>query len=250
MMRLENISVTEKRTPILREVTLSVLPGITVLLGENGSGKSTLLGCAAGLRKHDGAVLLDDEDLRRLSPARRARRISLLPQSLAAPNIPLETLVSFGRRPWAPYTGRLSREDLVKRDEAISRMGLEPLRHAVLPTLSGGELQKAYFAMLLAQDAEVVLLDEPASHLDAGASAFLAGQLRVLKAAGKTVLCVLHDVTAAVELADHIAVLQKGELVFSGDREAFLTQSIPERFLHLTRYRAGDETGNIRLFFR
>ena len=250
MMRLENVSVTEVKSRILRNVTLSVTPGITVLLGENGSGKTTLLRCAAGLRKFEGRVLLDGTDARTLSPGERARRISLLPQSLPAPNIPVETLVSFGRRPWAPYTGRLSREDLGKRDEAILRMGLEPLRHAFLPTLSGGELQKAYFAMLLAQDGDIVLLDEPASHLDGSASAFLAKELCTLRDMGKAVFCVMHDVTGAAELADHFAVLQNGELVFSGDREAFLSQKIPERFLHLTRYRAEDENGNSRSFFR
>jgi ABC-type cobalamin/Fe3+-siderophores transport system ATPase subunit len=102
----------------------------------------------------------------------------------------------------------------------------------------------------LAQDGDIVLLDEPASHLDGGAAAFLAKELCTLRDMGKAVFCVMHDVTGAVEIADRIAVLQKGELVFTGDREEFLSQKIPERFLHLTRYRAEDENGTPRLFFR
>ena len=249
-MTLKNISVTEKDRAILRNVTLDVLPGITVLLGENGSGKTTLLRCAAGLRKFTGQVLSDGENAAALSPALRARKISLLPQSLPAPNIPLEVLVAFGRRPYAPYTGRLSGDDLARVDDAICRMGLDPLRHAFLPALSGGELQKAYFAMLLAQNADTVLLDEPASHLDGAASAFLEKQLLALKAAGKSVLCVMHDVSRAVRLADSIAVLHKGELAFSGTPAEFLARSIPEMLLGLRRYTAEGENGEKELFFR
>jgi len=248
-MTLEHISVTESKRAILRDVTLSVPPGITVLLGRNGSGKTTLLRCAAGLRRFSGRVLLGGADAAALSPVRRAREISFLPQSLPAPNIPLETLTAFGRRPYAPYTGRLARADLDRAQKALERMGLARLRSAMLPTLSGGELQKAYFAMLLCQDTPVVLLDEPGAHLDAGASVFLAAQLQALRDAGKAVLWAVHDVSLAVQTADRAAVLQDGALVFSGGMEEFLSGGIPETHLGLHRYTAAGEDGETRLFF-
>ncbi len=246
MIEIQNLSVSH----ILRDVSLTLTPGtVTVLLGPNGAGKSTLLACIAGLRKYTGDILLNGEPLKALSPARRAQAVALLPQKQSAPEIPVEALARFGRAPYGSRTGALSQADREKAAAALHRAGLSDKAHRLLSTLSGGELQRAWFAMVLSQDAPVLLLDEPASHLDATASDFLPREILALKQEGKTILCVMHDVSRAAEIADFAAILKEGKLLHTCTGDELRISDEPARLLGLRRYTASGEDGE-KVFFR
>ena len=240
MIEWKNVSLTVGGRSILRDITLTAKNGeILVLLGENGSGKTSLLRTAQG-RGYAGSVLLDGKESGDLSPALRAKYVSCMTQTTARPPVTAEELVMWGRTPYLGFTATPGEKDreLVRR--ALSDAGAEAFSGQDVRSLSGGEFQKVCFAALLAQDTPSVLLDEPAAHLDRRGAEALYGFLRRLRASGKAVVCVLHDLTAAWELGDRLAVLREGRLAFSGTREELLAEHIPETVFGCRVYSLGD----------
>lgn len=236
MIECQNVSVRYAKTVVLQEISFTALPAqITVILGKNGSGKSTLLRAICGAVPYTGTVLADGEDLRQLRAGARARRVSLMPQLLPAPDVTVRELVSFGRQPYTGIGGILSRTDKEKVEDVLQKTGLLPLAQRPVTHLSGGERQKAYFAMLLAADTPHLLLDEPAAHLDAEYTGALCRFLQAERARGKTVLAVLHDVNRALSLADRLLVLSGGRAVFDGTPADFAGSSLPADLFGLER---------------
>ncbi|MGW8887954.1 ABC transporter ATP-binding protein [Streptomyces sp. NPDC055749] len=198
-----------------------VLPGnaITAIVGPNACGKSTLLrGLTRLLAPAGGSVALDGADIHRMSARSLARRMGLLPQQPVTPDsITVEALVRLGRYPHQRFLSPWSETDQGAVDEALERTGTTSLRDQPVDQLSGGQRQRAWIALALAQDTELLLLDEPTTFLD------LRHQLDVLDLvaelhaeAGRTVVMVLHDLGQAARYADHLVVLKEGELAAAG----------------------------------
>ncbi len=240
MLECCNVSVLRGKKTVLKDVSFSVAQGcLTVLIGKNGSGKTTLLSAINGELSYTGQIRLDDTDLTMLSPRARAQRIAFLPQVLRTPHISTEELVGMGRAPYWELGKRPSEADHTAVTQAMRAMGIEELKDRRLDSLSGGERQKAYLAMTLAQQTPLLLLDEPTTYMDPAVSHAMVTRLKELRDRDqKTLLVVMHDLNAAIRCADRIAVLEQGRLAFYGTREQCLMQEVIERSFSVRRFEA------------
>lgn len=195
----------------LFDLSLTLRPGVlTGIVGPNGSGKSTLLKAVAGLlMPMGGQMTLDGQDLTRMPPKERARKIAFMPQSRPVPELTVAQLAAHGRYPYLGARRALSAQDRALVSEAMTRAGIAQHAGTLLSELSGGERQRAYLAMLLAQDAPCLLLDEPAAFLDPGAQLDL---MHLLASEGRAVAVVLHDLPLALSCCDELLVLRAGRL--------------------------------------
>lgn len=243
MLEFRNVSVQYGKTrPVLRDISFTANKGeITALLGQNGCGKSTLLRAAMQEIPYTGEIFCNNTDLSTLSAAMRARQISMLPQHLPAPALTVRETVALG---YAPHVARLGLSEWERVDERIAEMELSTLADHPVNTLSGGERQKVFLAMLLTQDAPVLLLDEPTTYMDLSFTARFFELLRRERDRGKTILLVMHDVSDALRIADRVAVISNAELAFCDTPREALEQNVPEKLFGLTRYTAkrGEET--------
>lgn len=199
------------------EVSLTLQEGeITCLIGPNGCGKSTLLKALAGLLPPaSGQVFLDNRPLPHWSRKAMARRMTLLPQNPVAPDdLSVYQLVSHGRFAWQGLFGRMTQQDLDAVEQALHLTGMDQLRHRSFNTLSGGERQRGWIALALAQQADILLLDEPTTYLDIG------HQLEVLELLAqlnrehqRTIVMVLHDINQASQYSDRILAMQQGRII-------------------------------------
>jgi ferric citrate transport system ATP-binding protein len=191
---------------------------VTALIGPNGCGKSTLLKAFARILKPtQGELTLDGQPYSALSARQLARQIAFLPQVLPVPEgVSVRQLVAYGRSPHNSLWGRLSGSDQSQVNQALQRLELDNLADRALADLSGGQRQRAWLAMVLAQNAPVVLLDEPTTYLDISHQVELMDLMCELAAEGKTVITVLHDINQACRYADHLAVMHGGHLVTDG----------------------------------
>ena len=209
----------DERT-VVESLTLDVPPGrITAIVGANGCGKSTLLrGLARLLRPSSGTVLLDGTDIHRLSSSSVARRLGLLPQSPLAPEaITVADLVSRGRYPHQGWLRRGTAEDDAIVDAAMASAGVLDLAERSVDELSGGQRQRVWIAMALAQQADLLLLDEPTTYLDISHQIDVLDLLVDLNAErGTTVVMVLHELALACRYAHHLVALRDGRVVASG----------------------------------
>ncbi|MBD8202939.1 Fe(3+) dicitrate ABC transporter ATP-binding protein FecE [Pseudomonas viridiflava] len=218
-LQAQQLDIGYGATRIVQDLSFSPPPGkVTALIGPNGCGKSTLLKAFARiLTPQAGSLSLDGKAYRDLSARDLARKVAFLPQVLPIPEgVSVRQLVAYGRSPHNSLWGRLSGADQHSVEQALQRMELETLADRPLSDLSGGQRQRAWLAMILAQDAAIVLLDEPTTYLDISHQVELLDLMRALSAEGKTVITVLHDINQACRYADHLAVMQAGRLVASG----------------------------------
>lgn len=249
MITLSNVSVGYGRTPILGAVSFGAESGqITVILGKNGCGKSTLLRAVSGTLRYSGSIEIDGVELSKLSPKSRARKIAVMPQMMHAPGMTVRELVSCGRQPYTGRFGVLSEGDRSTVEGALAGANLQALADKRVDCISGGERQRAYFAMLLAQDTENVMLDEPVAHLDAEQSRQLSEFLKSMAKSGKTVIAVLHDLNRAIALADRIVFIDSSSILFCGSPDAFVASGIPERLLGLERIECKGGAGQRTIF--
>ena len=232
MLEIRNLSAGYPGRSVLRDITLSLPTGaVTAVVGPNGCGKSTLLKALAGILPASGSVTLEGRELLTLDRRERARKVAFLPQNRPVPEITVKNLVLHGRFPYLSYPRRYRKEDIRMAEAAMEKMGIADLADRNLATLSGGQRQKVYIAMALAQDTEVVLLDEPNTFLDIGHQLQLMEHIRTLAGEGKTVVPVLHDLSLALEWADSLAVLGNGSCVFQGSpEETFRSGCLEEVF--------------------
>ncbi|TFH86183.1 ABC transporter ATP-binding protein [Billgrantia azerbaijanica] len=216
----ERLSAGYRGRRLLHEISLDVPAGrITVLLGANGSGKSTLLKTLAGLHPAQGGeVRLGGEPLAAVTGRRLARRLAFLPQQPSAPEtLTVGQLVMMGRYPYRRLLLPPSPDDHRAVAEAMAQTQVAALADRPLGRLSGGQRQRAWLAMVLAQQAEILMLDEPTSYLDLSHQYELLNLLRRLNQDRRmTLMIVLHDLNQAFEFADHLVYLREGRLVAEG----------------------------------
>lgn len=228
MLAFSHVTAGYGGPPVLQDVCLRLAPRrVTTLVGPNGCGKSTLLRAAARqLPLSQGGITLDGQPIGDFSPKAYARRVALLPQARDVPAITVRQLALHGRFPYLGFPRTPSKADHAAVDAALEAAGVAGLRDADLRQLSGGQRQKAYLAMALSQDAELLLLDEPTTFLDIQHQLELLALIAGLSGQGKTVLMVLHDLDQALRVSDEVAVLQDGRLAFHGAPEAAYTAGI------------------------
>jgi iron complex transport system ATP-binding protein len=229
-LRAENLSLAYDGDEIIRNVSLAIPPRqITALIGPNGSGKSTLLkGLARLMKPTSGAVYLDGQAIHNLSTRRVARQLAMLPQRPEAPDgLLVRELVALGRYPHQGFLGVLTPEDDEKIDLALETAGIARLADHPLGELSGGQRQLAWIALALAQDAELLLLDEPTTFLD------MAHQLEVLEVLKRlyrqqqrTIVMVLHDINQAARHAQYMIALSFGRVACCGTPREILTPRV------------------------
>lgn len=218
MIRCNNLSVGYHREKVISGINLEFHEGeVLAVLGPNGCGKSTLLRAVLGILKPmEGDVWYDDLSIKGMTEKEIARKASFLTQSRDTPDILVKRLVLHGRFPWMGIPRRYTKRDMEIADRAMEYTGCVELADRMMSDLSGGQRQAVYLAMLLAQDTKAVFMDEPTTYLD------VQNQFQLLKAAkkiagqGKAVTFILHDLTLALQYADKIAVMDKGQLVFYG----------------------------------
>ncbi|MFF7246113.1 ABC transporter ATP-binding protein [Embleya sp. NPDC008237] len=200
-------------------VDLSVAAGsVVAIVGPNGCGKSTLLRSIARLHKPDsGRVRVGGDDIWRLKPRQAAHRVGLLPQNPTAPEaVTVAGLVRYGRHPHQGLFRQWSRADERVCRDALTATGVLDLADRRLDRLSGGQRQRCWVAMVIAQEAPVMLLDEPTSALDLGHAVEVLGLVRQVAAGGRTVVMVLHDLASAARYADVLVAMRAGEVIASG----------------------------------
>jgi iron complex transport system ATP-binding protein len=226
---LRSVSVTLDGKRIVDDVDLEIADGEWVtLIGPNGAGKSTLLRAIAGLAPFGGAIALDGDPLERLRRRQVAQRLAFVPQSpLLPPDMAVREYVLLGRTPYIGPFASESRRDVAAARRALDRLELGPFADRRLHTLSGGEQQRVVLARALAQEAPLLLLDEPTTALDIGRQQQALELVAELRAHGPlTVLSAMHELTLALQYADRLALLSGGRLVACGAPAEIATEPL------------------------
>lgn len=233
-VRLEarDLSMGYAQTRIIDDLDLLIPSGqVSAIVGPNGCGKSTLLAGLARLHKPlSGSVLLDGKTIGSLPSREVARRLALLPQDASAPDgLTVSELIRFGRQPHQSLLRQWSEEDQAIVDAALLAADLLELADRPLESMSGGQRQRAWIAMAIAQATPLLLLDEPTSALDLGHQIEVFELIRHLAAAGKTIVMVVHDLSSACRYADHLIAMHQGRIVASGRPDEIVTSELVER---------------------
>ena len=231
-LTLERVEIERGGRVLLRDLSLALAGGVVALVGPNGVGKTSLLRAMAGmLAPRAGMIALDGRGIGGLEPRERARRIALVdPAEPVLAALTVSDAVAAARFPhhrWWEWEATAADEAAV--DEALARTGLTAFRARELGTLSAGERQRVWIALAIAQHADIVLLDEPTSHLDLKASVETLRLVRELAAGGTLVIAVLHQLEEAAAFADRVVVLGEGGMIADGTPAAALTSETIER---------------------
>jgi iron complex transport system ATP-binding protein len=228
MIKIKNVTKKYGNKNVIDNVSLNIEKGkITSFIGPNGAGKSTLLSIISRLiTKDEGQVFIEGTELSKWDNKSLAKKISILKQSNHT-NIRLriKELVSFGRFPYC--NGNLSSEDLQYVDDAIGYLELKDIENKYLDELSGGQRERAYIAMIVAQNTDYILLDEPLNNLDMKHSVQIMKILKKLvRERNKTVILVIHDINFASCYSDYIVALKNGIVESEGSTNQIINKSI------------------------
>lgn len=254
MLEVNHVDFSIGNTRILQDIHFSCSRGeIMTIIGPNGCGKSTLLKVISRIYKPEsGSVTLLNRDVHSYDTRELARIMAILPQKkIAAGDMTVEQLVQYGRYPHCKFGRRLTPEDYQKVDQALESTGIGHLRKRLLSTLSGGESQMAWITMCVAQDPEILLLDEPTTYLD------ISYQLEVLELVrklnrekGLTILMVLHDINQAIRYSDRIYMMEKGKGYRLGRAGEVFNEQAFSRVFHVQMGRLYREGNNSQCFYQ
>ena len=241
MIKLENISFSyNKKKEFIQDLSLEFKSGeITTILGPNGSGKSTLLHMMSTyLKPKSGKIYLGDKDLGKLKQKEIAKYISCVYQENEAPDdITVRDLVSFGRNIYSNVKKEDKEENKRMIDFALKATGIEEIQDKKVVNLSGGQKQRAFIAMSLAQNTEVLLLDEPTTYLDIYHQIEI---LEVVKSLNKkyniTIVMVLHDLNQAINYSHNIVIMKNGNLIKQGKATEVLNEQTIKDVYNVSGY--------------
>ncbi|MRI33038.1 hypothetical protein EOPP23_08585 [Endozoicomonas sp. OPT23] len=229
-LSLQQTSFAVGSKKILEPLNIDIEPGkVTAILGPNGSGKSTLLKLLSGLiEPSSGQILLNDSSLKQIKRSDLARQLTMLPQHSPVPlGMKVSDLVACGRHPYSGPFGRLKPEDHQAVSEALARVEMDHHADSLVDHLSGGEMQRVWLAMVLAQQTGILLLDEPTSWLDINHQLRLLDIVKILNHEQKTtIVWILHDLNQALQYSDNIILMNQGQLVAQGRSEDVLDEQI------------------------
>lgn len=245
------LSLGYKQTTIIEKLNLEILQGkITILIGANGCGKSTLLkGLGRILSPREGNVYLDGKAIHKLPNRQIAQALGILPQNPNAPEaLTVKDLVAQGRYPYQTWWQQWTLEDEKQVTQALEITCLTDLAERELDTLSGGQRQRAWIAMTLAQNTEILLLDEPTTYLD------LAHQIEVLDLLTelnhqfqRTIIIVLHELNQAARYADYLVAMKHGYIYAQGKPETVMTPPVIKEVFGLNAHIIPDPISNTPL---
>ena len=222
-VKTNDLSIGYTDNLLFENLNLSIPRGeISVFVGSNGCGKSTLLRSIARLLKpQEGSILLEGKEVHSMSSREVAKKMGILPQSPVSPEgLTVHDLVKQGRYPHQSWLKRWTEEDTEKVEAAMKATRVDQFRDKPVDELSGGQRQRAWIAMTLAQDTEIILLDEPTTYLD------MTHQIEILdllfelnETQGRTIIMVLHDLNLASRYAHNIIAIKDGEVFGQGTPE-------------------------------
>lgn len=227
MLRAESVSIRYDKHTIVNDFSFSVQKGeIVSIIGPNGSGKSTLLKAVAKfIPYYSGSVYIDGINLKTLNMKQVSRKMCMVSQKNEAPvDMTVADLVSYGRHPHKRWFEKLNDKDMKIVDWAIERTHLSHYKDRRVSSLSGGESQRAWIAMALAQQPQILLLDEPTTYLDISHQHEILELVKELnKGMDMTVIMVLHDLNQAARYSDQIVVIQGGKRAMCGSPSCVMT---------------------------
>ncbi|MDN6517692.1 MAG: ABC transporter ATP-binding protein [Enterococcus sp.] len=225
-LQTTDLSIGYDKKIVVNDITVEIPKGqITSLIGPNGSGKSTFLKALARiLEPAKGEVFIDGENVQRLDTKTVAQKIASLSQSTnQISGLTVEEIVAYGRFPYQKGFSGLKEQDHQLIAWALQATNLMDLKDRTLTTLSGGQQQRVWIAMALAQDTDILILDEPITFLDPAHQLEILELLQEINRQGKTILMTIHDLNHASRFSDYLLGMKKGELVFQGTPKEMFT---------------------------
>lgn len=245
MIEFKNVSCGYRGREVVQNASFKVRKGaITAVIGRNGQGKTTLISCLNGGVKYRGSILLEGKEVSKTDANERAGKIAFLPQFLKNTSFKVRELTEIGRRPYLARLKGLTEEDKEIIENAMGLAGVLDLADRKVNELSGGEKQRAYLSMILAQNTDVIVLDEALTHLDASnENEFFELFKHLTKSMGKTVLIVMHDLTKCINNADYIVVVDDGRAYHEKTAEEIMRTDMIENIFHVKKAKVYDEDG-------
>ena len=247
-IRIENLSVAYENNTIIQNMNLSLPKGkINIIIGGNGCGKSTLLKTIARINKPSGGeIFINGKNIKKVKEKEIAKEVAFLPQGPTCPNgLTVRQLVAYGRFPHQKMMGGLTSHDQDIINWAIKETGLSDFADREVDCLSGGQRQRAWIAMTLAQETDIIMLDEPTTYLD------LSYQLEVLEILERlnkekqiTVVIVLHEINNAFRFADYIVGLKAGQIICEGKPMDVITKETLKTIYGIEADLKKSETGD------
>lgn len=236
-LNINNIQVGYDDRKIVHDLSIEIPDGkITTIIGANGCGKSTLLKAITRIIPYQsGNVILDGENIQKMNTKKLAQELAILPQSPeSASGLLVEELVSYGRFPYQKGFGNLSKKDKEMIDWALESTNTAEFRKRPVDALSGGQRQRVWIAMALAQETDIIFLDEPTTYLD------MAHQLEVLELLqqlnereNRTIVMVLHDLNQAARFSDYMIALNTGHLIKAGTPTEVMQNDVLQKVFNI-----------------